>query len=169
MDRIFMQDFRKEADDVFVGFKPIGTKIKPVHIASGAFRVILGYTNTAQGIKILSYVCDTKGETPYRIKDADTGKERKRTLEEGLDFVVEYLGRTDLQNRGSAVDFSDIKREDLSLLRNVLQKLVNVDSGVYGVSDHMLSYTAGAANFVVGKSLYEDAGELAGYLIKVLS
>jgi hypothetical protein len=31
----------------------------------------------------------------------------------------------------------------------------------------MLSYTAGAANFVVGKSLYEDAGDLVGYLIKV--
>jgi hypothetical protein len=167
MDRIFMHECRQGVDEQFVGFKPNGTSIKPVHIAGGAFRAILGYTDTARGIKILSYVCDAKGETPRKIKDADTGKERKCTLEEDLDFVVEYLGRTDLQNRGSAADFSDIKREDLSLLRNVLQKLVNVDSGVYGTSDSMLSYTAGSASFVVGKSLYEDAGELIGYLIKV--
>ena len=167
MDRLFMHDLRKEVDDLFVGFKPNGTSIKPVHISGGAFRAILGYTDSAQGIKTLSYVCNAKGETPNKIKDTKTGKKRKMTLDEDLSFVIDYLSKTDLQNRGSAADFDKIKPEDISFFRNTLQKLVNVDSGVYGTDDSMLSYTAGAANFVVTKSLYEDAGDLVGYLIKV--
>lgn len=166
MNRLFMHDLRKEVDERFVGFKPNGTSIKPVHIASGAFRAILGYTDEATGIKTLSYVCDAKGETPRKIKDPTTGKDRKRTIEEDLSFVIDYLDRTDLQNRGSAIDRSGITPEEVASLRYSLQKLVNVDSGVYGIGDSMLSYTAGAANFVVGKSLYEDAGDFIGYLIK---
>jgi hypothetical protein len=166
MDRLFMHDLRKEVDERFVGFKPNGTSIKPVHIAGGTFRSILGYTNTARGIKILSYVCDAKGEPP-KMKDAATGRNRKMTLDEALDAVIQYLDRTDLQNRGSAVDSSSVTRDEISSFRYMLQKLVNVDSGVYGTDDSMLSYTAGAANFVVKKSLYEDAGDLIGYLIKV--
>jgi hypothetical protein len=167
MDRLFMHDLRKEVDERFVGFKPNGASIKPVHIAGGAFRSILGYTDTAQGIKILSYVCDSKGETPRNTKDAVTGKNRKMTLDEALDFVIKHLEGTSVPTRGSAVDLSAVTRDDISSLRYTLQKLVNVDSGVYGVGDSMLSYTAGAANFVVKKSLYEDAGDLVGYLIKI--
>jgi hypothetical protein len=164
MDRLFMHDLRQEVDEHFVGFKPNGASIKPVHIAGGAFRSILGYINSAQGIKILSYVCDSKGETPFKKKDA--GKQRKMTLDEALDHVVRYLERADAPERKSAADFAEIKRAELSAFRYTLQKLVNIDKGVYGTGDSMLSYTAGSANFVVGKSLYEDAGELSGYLIK---
>jgi hypothetical protein len=167
MDRLFMHDLRKEVDERFVGFKPNGTSIKPVHIAGGVFRSILGYTNSAWGIKMLSYVCDSKGEPPLKTKDADTRRERKMTLDEALDAVIQYLERTDTQKRGSAVDSGSVARDEISSFRYTLQKLVNVDSGVYGIADSMLSYTAGAANFVVKKALYEDAGDLVGYLIKV--
>jgi hypothetical protein len=79
MDRLFMHDFRREADERFVGFKPNGTSIKPVHIAGGAFRSILGYTDSAQGVKILSYVCDSKGEAPRNTKDAVTSFHTPKT------------------------------------------------------------------------------------------
>jgi hypothetical protein len=166
-DRLFMHDLREDVDERFVGFKPNGASIKPVHVAGGAFRSILGFTNSAQGIKKLSYVCDAKGETPFETKDAVTSKNRKMTLDEALDHVIDYLEKTDLDNRGKAIDISSISRDEISSFRYKLQKLVNADSGVYGIKDSMLSYTAGAANFVVGKSLYEDAGDLIGCLIKV--
>jgi hypothetical protein len=167
MDRLFMHDLRKEVDERFVGFKPNGTSIKPVHIAGGAFRAILGFTDSAQGIKNLSYVCDSKGEAPRSKKDAVTGRNRKMTLDESLDFVMEYLEGTSVPNRGNAIDESTVTRDDVSSFRYTLQKLVNVDKGVYGVGDSMLSYTAGSTYFVVKKSLYEDAGDMVGYLIKV--
>ena len=167
MDRLYMHDLRKEVDERFVGFKPNGASIKPVHIAGGAFRSILGYTDSAFGIKMLSYVCDSKGEPPLKIKDAATRRDRKMTLDEALDAVIQYLDDPVVDGRGSAVDLRSVTRDEISSFRHALHKLVNVDRGVYGISDSMLSYTAGTANFVVKRSLYEDAGDFIGYLIKV--
>ena len=118
MDRLFMHELRKEVDERFVGFKPNGTSIKPVHIAGGAFRSVLGRIDSAKGIKILSYVCDSKGETPFKTKDVDTGKDRKMTLDEALDYVAQHLGAT--EKRGSIADLSEITHEALSPFRYAL-------------------------------------------------
>lgn len=144
MERIKMHPMRKVVDEKYVGFRPNSGSIKPVHISSGAFRAILGKTFSAEGIKRLSYVSNAKGEPP---KWGD----KKSTRE----FMKEH----------DALD-SDFTDEHFDAFRGILQKLVSVDSGVYGIKDNMLSYTAGSSAFVVAYGMLEDAGDFIGAVIK---
>lgn len=145
MEIFAMHELRQEVDKKYVGFRPESGSVKPVHIATGAFRAILGQSFTAEGIKKLSYVIGAKGKTPK-------GNE--------LDKVIAYLTTND------AIDVSEIDTKQIEAFRTMLQKLVNVDKGVYGIDDGMLSYTAGASQFVTAKGIHEDAGEYIGGLIK---
>jgi len=145
MERIKMHPMRKEVDEKYVGFRPNSGSIKPVHISSGAFRAILGETFSAEGIKRLSYVCNAKGEPP-KWRDQKS--------------VLEFLSENDV------ID-SDLREESLDAFRGVLQKLVSVDNGVFGIKDDMLSYTAGSSAFVIAKGMLEDAGDLIGAIVKL--
>jgi hypothetical protein len=140
-----MHELRQEVDKKYVGFRPESGSVKPVHIATGAFRTILGQSFTAEGIKKLSYVVGAKGKTPK-------GNE--------LDKVMEYL------SNNNAIDREEIEDRQIESFRSMLQKLVDVDKGVYGIDDGMLSYTAGAIQFVTSKGIHEDAGEFIGGLVK---
>lgn len=144
MERIKMHPMRKAVDEKYVGFKPNSGSIKPVHISSGAFRAILGETFSAEGIKRLSYVSNAKGEPP-KWKDNKSARE----------FMDEH----------GALDY-DFRDEHFEAFRGVLQKLVSVDSGVYGIEDSMLSYTGGSSAFVVAYGMLEDAGDFIGAVIK---
>lgn len=144
METIYLKKMREKVDEKFVGFKPNGSSIKPVHIYSGASRIIYGKSVTTQGIKRLSYVSDAKGKTP-----------KNNTL----DKVKEMLADRD------AIDES-IMDDDLIAFRNILQKLLSTDNGVFsGTDDGMVSYSAGSKYFITGPALYEDAGEFVGGLI----
>jgi hypothetical protein len=145
MDTFVMHELRQKVDEKYVGFRPESGSVKPVHIATGAFRTILGQSFTAEGIKKLSYVVGAKGKTPK-------GNE--------LDKVMEYL------SDNNAIDREEIQDKQLENFRFMLQKLVDVDKGVYGIDDDMLAYTAGAMQFVTSKGIHEDAGEFIGGLIK---
>ena len=144
METIYLKKMREKVDERFVGFKPNGSSIKPVHIYSGASRMIYGESVQTQGIKRLSYVSDAKGKTP-----------KNNTLEK----VKEMLAERD------AMDES-IKDDDLIAFRNLLQKLLAADNGVFsGTDDGMVSYSAGSKYFITSPALYEDAGEFVGSLI----
>ncbi len=145
METFAMHDLRQEVDKKYVGFRPESGSVKPVHIATGVFRIILGQSFTAEGIKKLSYVMGAKGKTPK-------GNE--------LDKVIDYL------STNNAIDMSEIDVKQVECFRGMLQKLVDVDKGVYGINDGMLAYTAGASQFVTAKGIHEDAGEFIGGLIK---
>jgi hypothetical protein len=144
-DRIVMHALRQEVDKRYVGFHPNTSSIKPVHIAGGMFRAMLGKEWTAKGVRRLSYVSDAKGKTP------------KGHL---LDDVKKAL--SDPENERA--DFSEISDEQFGALRNALQKLVGSDRGVF-IGD-MRSYTAGSYGFVVGRSIHEEAGYFIGGLFK---
>jgi hypothetical protein len=145
MESFVMHELRKEVDQKFVGFRPESGSVKPVHIATGAFRAILGQSFTAEGIKKLSYVIGVKGKTPK-------GNEP--------DKVIEYL------TKFKSIDITEVNKKQIEIFRLMLQKLVDVDKGVYGIDDSMLAYTAGASQFVTSKGIHEDAGEFIGGLIK---
>ena len=144
MERIKMHLMRKAVDEKYVGFKPNSSSIKPVHISSGAFRAILGETFSAEGIKRLSYVSNAKGEPP-KWKDKKS--------------IREFMDEHDVLD-------SDFRDEHFEAFRGVLQKLVSVDNGVFGIEDGMLSYTAGSSAFVVAYGMLEDAGDFIGAVIK---
>lgn len=42
MEIIYLKKMRKQVDENFVGFRPNGSSVKPVHIYSGASRIIYG-------------------------------------------------------------------------------------------------------------------------------
>jgi len=143
-----MHDLRRSVDERFVGFRPNGASIKPVHIANGAMRVIYGQSSNTSGVKKLSYVANANGKIP-----------KGNSLEEVYDYLYHI----------EAIESEDISPDALSALRTVLQKALSADGGVFGVDDGMLSYSAGSDFFLTRPALYEDAGEFAGGLIKEYS
>ena len=146
MEKIYLKKLRDSVDNKYVGFKPNGASIKPVHIASGAARVIYGQSADTSGIKRLSYVANAKGKTP----PANT-----------LDTVLDYL-----KNK-NAIEYEDIRPDELASFRNLLQKLLAADDGVFsGTDDGMVSYSAGSKFFITRFAMYEDAGEFIGGVIK---
>lgn len=62
-----------------------------------------------------------------------------------------------------------ISENSLESMRNVMQRLLSVDKGVYmvkGLKDGMISYSAGSKYFLTNRAMYEDAGEFIGSLIR---
>ena len=144
METIYLKKMREKVDECFVGFKPNGSSVKPVHIYSGASRMIYGASVNTLGIKKLSYVSDAKGKTP-----------KNNTLNK----VKEMLYEKDAIDEG-------IRDDDIMTFRNMLQRLLASDNGVFsGTDDSMVSYSAGSKYFITGYALYEDAGEFVGSII----
>jgi hypothetical protein len=150
MDIIVMHELRKAVDEKFVGFRPESGSVKPVHIAMGAFKAILGECFSADGIMRLSYVISASGIIPI-------GNE--------FESVKQML------DDSKAFDSSEISDRQLAEFRSLLQKLISVDNGVFPakkkeMNKGMISYTAGSNFFVTPSGIHEDAGEFIGGLIK---
>lgn len=144
-EQIFLHEYRNIVDDMFVGFKPNGSSVKPVHIAGGSLRSIYGVIADTKKIKRLSYVANAAGKIP-------NGNE--------IGAVYAFLAETE------RID-EEIGENELESMRNVMQKLLAADKGVYsGTTDGMVSYTAGSKYFITKKAMYEDAGEFIGGVIK---
>lgn len=148
MDQICLGDARSDVDDMYVGFAPNGGSVKPVHIASGSLRCIYGQYNHNKNIKRLALVSGQKGNIP-KGNEAAT--------------VFNDLRERDLLEDG-------IAGGSVESLRNVMQRLLSADKGVFAtkdLDDKMISYSAGSKYFLTGVSIYEDAGEFIGSVICV--
>jgi hypothetical protein len=146
-ERIYLHSFRKEVDTTYVGFTPNGGSIKPVHVASGVQRCIYGGYNTTMNIKRLALVSDAKGNVP-------AGSE--------LETIYATLTEEEIIEDG-------IMEGSVESMRNVMQRLLSADKGVYvvkGLKDDMISFTAGSKYFLTRTSIYEDTGEFIGGIIR---
>ena len=146
-ERINLHSFRKEVDSTYVGFTPNGGSIKPVHVASGVQRCIYGGFNTTMQIKKLALVSDAKG-------NVSAGSE--------LETIYSVLAENETIEDG-------ISEGSVESMRNVMQRLLSADKGVYvvkGLKDDMISFTAGSKYFLTRTSIYEDTGEFIGGLIR---
>ena len=125
-----------------VGFFPNGDKIKQIHVAGGALRVIYGKTLNTKKIKSLAFVAGKKH------KDAPVPNV----------FPIDQLIKD--------TECFDEKPDDDDLLsmRKMLQKLLNTDGGMFP-DDSQLTYSAGSKYFIKGHSQLEDAGEFIGKVI----
>lgn len=146
-DQIYLKEYRNKVDKEYVGFTPNGGSIKPVHIAGGALRCIYGGYNTTMNIKRMALVSDSKGNIPAGNELSTIYKNllKKEAIEDGI-------------GEGS-----------LDSLRNVMQKLLSADKGVYvvkGLKDGMISYSAGSKYFLTKPAMYEDTGEFIGGLLR---
>lgn len=145
-ERIYLHSFRKEVDSTYVGFTPNGGSIKPVHVASGVQRCIYGGYNTTMKIKRLALVSGAKGNVP-------AGSE--------LETIYATLAAEETIEDG-------IVEGSVESMRNVMQRLLSADKGVYvveGLKDDMISFTAGSKYFLTRTSIYEDTGEFIGGII----
>lgn len=147
MDQIYLREARKAVDKDYVGFTPNGASVKPVHIAGGAFRCIYGSYNCSMSIKHVALVSDAKGNIPV-------GNEAHTVYKE-------------LSEQDKIED--SISEGSVESMRNVMQKLLSADKGVYvvkGLKDGMISYSAGSKYFLTSRAMYEDAGEFIGGVIR---
>lgn len=148
MEEICLHDARKAVDKGYVGFAPNGDSIKPVHIANGVMRCIYGCYNRTKNIKRLALVSDAKGTIPL-----------------GNEIGVVHKWLLDNQKLEDKISESALES-----MRNIMQKLLSADKGVYvvkGLGDNMISYSAGSKYFLTNYSMYEDAGEFIGGVIRV--
>lgn len=146
-EKIILKSYRNSVDKDYVGFTPNGASVKPVHIANGSLRCIYGAYNTTMGIKRLALVSDSKGVVP-----------KGNAVSEVRDYLIEEEALEETVSEGS-----------LESMRNVMQRLLSADKGVYvvkGLKDDMLSYSAGSKYFLTKRSMYEDTGEFIGGVIK---
>jgi len=144
-EQIYLREYRSVVDKCYVGFRPNGDSIKPVHIAGGSLRCIYGASANTRKIKKLSYVTDAGGKIP-------AGNELETVLNDLLD-------KDQIE--------SEVPANDLESMRNVMQKLLAADKGVYsGVKDGLVSYSAGSKYFLTKPAMYEDTGEFIGGIIR---
>lgn len=149
MEQIFLKTARQEVDKTYVGFQPNSGSVKPVHIASGAQRCIYGKFNRSKNIKRMALVSDANGNVPK-------GNETE-TIYQNLseDEIIE----------------DNIALNSVESMRNVMQRLLSVDKGVFvvnGLNDSMISYSAGSKYFITSGSgaPYERGGEFIGSIIR---
>ena len=124
-ERLVLKEIRNKVDGKYVGFTPNGSAVKPVHIASGVLRCIYGEYNTTMGIKRLALVSDAKGVVP-----------------KGNELETVYSALEDDEKLEESVS-----ENALESLRNVMQRLLTADKGVYvvkGLREDMITFTAGS-------------------------
>ena len=149
MEQIFLKTARQEVDRKYVGFQPNSGSVKPVHIASGAQRCIYGSFNRSKNIKRMALVSDSKGNVPK-------GNE--------VETIYDQLAENEVIE-------DNITLNSVESMRNVMQRLLSVDKGVFVVSalnDSMISYSAGSKYFLTSGTgaPYERGGEFIGSIIR---
>ena len=147
MEQLYLREARNAVDKKYVGFAPNGSSIKPVHIAGGSLRAIYGAYNRTMSIKHMALVSDSKGNVPV-----------------GNDPTTIYAHLSEEEKIEDS-----ISENSMESMRNVMQRLLSADKGVYvvkGLKDGMISYSAGSKYFLTAKAMYEDAGEFIGSVIE---
>lgn len=138
---LVISDIRGEVDNKYVGLKPDTTSVKPVHIANGLLRTLVGRT------------AETRMLNAFVVLQKNDG-----TIPRGHDLETVYQWLLD-NNR---ILPNEVTREEIKKLRPLLRKVVNADEGVYLHKDRMESYTAGYCQFLSRDRIAQSGGELVG-------
>jgi hypothetical protein len=131
---IAIEELRKTVDGSFVGIRLNTTKVKPVHLANGLFRAILGKTASTRLLHRFVFHQEATGEIP-------PGHD--------LDSVISDLLDCEAIEPG-------IDPEKIAAFRRQLKQVVSADNGVF--TGQMQSYSAGAAAFLSKDTVGQDAG-----------
>lgn len=136
-----IEDIRNRTDETLVGLTPNTRSIKPVHVANGLFRTVLGTIH------------DTAVLNRFVIHQKHDGSVPKG--HDG-DSVLAWL----TANGRISEDAAD--NGQLQVLRVLLRKVVNADNGVFLHRDLMESYTGGYFPLVTADRIAQSAGEFIG-------
>jgi hypothetical protein len=133
-----IEQYRREIEEKYIGFKPNTEKVKPVHIANGMFRSILGKT------------ADTREINRFVIYMSQRGTSGVNTSDALYEDLVENNKITRLT----------ISKEQVAEMRRILKKVVAADDGVF--TNGMESYSAAFEGFVSRDRIAQDGGEFVG-------
>lgn len=146
IDNKTLKDFRINLDRKYIGFSVNSSSIKPVHVANGLFRTILGKAYNLDNIGKFSYTKSNKGTTPPQTK---LNKIHKEYVE------------------ANKIETQNITKEQFELLRQTSQSIVEADKGVYGFKgNEMVSYTLPSKYFLTTSPTHTISGEFMGSLLK---
>ena len=141
-----LKEFREKLDKKYIGFSANGSSVKPVHIANGLFRTVLGY----------AYDTDTIGKFSYT-------KSNKGVTKPAAQLKKVYKEYTD-NNR---IEVTNINKDSFELLRSTAQSIIEADKGVYDLAGSgMVSYTLPSKYFLTTSKTLTVAGDFIGSLIR---
>jgi hypothetical protein len=132
---IAIEELREQVDEAYVGIRLNTTKVKPVHVANGMFRTIVGETNVTKLLHRFVFHQKASGEIPQG---------------HDLDSVINDLLEAESLE-------SNIEQDDVAAFRRQLKRVVSADDGVF--TGQMQSYSAGATTFLSRDTVGQDAGE----------
>ena len=122
---IAIEELMEVVDETFVGIRLNTPKVKPVHIANGLFRAVLGETNSTKLLhRFVFHQKARTGEIP-------AGHE--------IDLVMNDLLELEALEPG-------VESDDVAAFRRQLKRIVSADNGVF--TGQMQSYSAGASSFL---------------------
>lgn len=136
-----VEELRLSVEKKYIGFSPISRSVKPVHIANGLFRRLLGATSETELLNRFVFIQGDSGDVPA-----------------GHELEDVYSTLTELHR----IDTASVPIEAIAGLRRLVRGVVNADKGVYLHSHRMESYTAGNSAFVSEDRVAQDGGELFG-------
>jgi hypothetical protein len=138
-------DIKEQRDFIeqrYIGFSPNTASVKPVHLANGLFRVLLGH----------SY--DTRHLVQFVVYEAKKGVSRPHELSVVFDRLQE-AGR---------LDTNEIAPVDIAMLRQALRKVVHADGAVF--AGGMDSHSAGTMQLISNDRIAQDGGEFLAHWLR---
>ena len=134
---IAIEEARERIEEQYIGFSPSTNSVKPVHIANGLFRAVVGTTANTSLLNRFVFSQKNNGQIPRGHE-----LEKIYALLRDEDHLDEY----------------DVKEADIARLRMLLKKVVGADGAVF--TDGMESYSAGNIGFISRDRIGQDGGEL---------
>lgn len=146
MPIVIKSERQRQIDEKYVGFAPQTTAVKPVHIANGLFRSLMGETFDTEQLNRFVFWQKHSGEIPR-----------------GHDLDTVFKSLIDAKR----IDIQEVKKDDVKRLRVLLKGILDADSGVFMHRDRMESYSAGYKGFLSEDRIAQDGGELIAEWLKV--
>lgn len=144
-----LNEIQQHLNDEYVGFRPNKGSVKLVHIADGILRSIGGASYNPKDMLKIAFVSDKKGNVPRGYE---------------LDEVYQFLCDKGI------IEEKHFSKDGLQQLRPMLQSALNADGGYFLPDKTGMRALSGASiEFMTDETLYADAGDFIGNLIKKYS
>ncbi|MBK7919015.1 MAG: hypothetical protein IPJ94_22680, partial [Chloroflexi bacterium] len=138
---------RRIVEEENIGLRLNTEQVKPVHLANGLFRTLLGKTNDTSLLKRF-VVTHSRNGTPPKGHDSET--------------LYSILS----ENRH--LDATELTQDDLTKLRGAVRKIVVADRAVFA-GDSGESYSAGGELFLTRDRFGQEGGEFIAQWLQAIN
>lgn len=140
-----LSEIQNIVNDEYVGFRPNKGGIKLVHIADGVFRTVYGKAYNPNKLLKIAFECDKKGNIPSGYD---------------VEKVYQFLIDNEIIDKSVSID-------SLQQVRPILKMALDADGGYFLPDKQGMRALSGTAiEFMTNETLYADAGDFMGAVIK---